>query len=152
MRTFRSKIYTLCQNQLCFYSSISMQLCGFHSIIWYSICLLVIIPINFIYFNALPVAKKHQMVLDIDISSLYYHKQLVHETFIKHSVHFSHFLSTLSKLGIFALNGNGSCHSHSMQCMQCIITSQILSPVYNLSFQISGAESAVLICVNYCKM
>ena len=50
-----------------------MQPCGFHCIIWYSICILVIIPIYFINFNALlcglqwvPVVKKYQMGSDIN--------------------------------------------------------------------------------------
>ena len=58
-----------------------MQLCGFHYIIWYNICILVIIPIYFNCFIAIPcglqgvsVSKKYQMDLDVDISSLYYHK------------------------------------------------------------------------------
>ena len=45
MKTFRSMLCTLCQNKLCFYNSISMQLCGFHCIIWYSICILVSFPV-----------------------------------------------------------------------------------------------------------
>ena len=59
----------------------NMQLCGFHFIIWYSICILVMFPMYFIYFNALlcgpqgvPVDKKYQMGSDVDISSSYYHK------------------------------------------------------------------------------
>ena len=59
-----------------------MQLCGLHHcIIWYSICILVIIPINFNCFiailyglQAVPVAKDYQMGSDVNISSLYYHK------------------------------------------------------------------------------
>ena len=60
---------------------ISMQLCGFHCIIWYSIYILVIVPMYFINFNALlcglqgvSVAKKYQMGSDVNNSSLYYHK------------------------------------------------------------------------------
>ena len=57
----------------------NMQLCGFHYITWYSICILVIFLMYFYYFNALPcvpqgvpVANKYQMCSDIDISSSYY--------------------------------------------------------------------------------
>ena len=58
-----------------------MQLCGFYYIIWYSICILVIIPCNFNSFNAILcrlqgvlVSKKYLMGSDVDISSLYYYK------------------------------------------------------------------------------
>ena len=54
----------------------NMQLCGFHCIIWYSICILVIVPMYFINFNILlcdlqgvPVAKKYQMGSDVNIST-----------------------------------------------------------------------------------
>ena len=62
-------------------TSISMQLCGFHCIIWYSICILAIIPLSFNCFMAIlcglqgvSVTKKYHMGLDVNISSFYYHK------------------------------------------------------------------------------
>ena len=55
-----------------------MQLCGFHCITWYGICILVIFPMYFYCFNALPyvkqgvsVANKYQMGSDVDISHSY---------------------------------------------------------------------------------
>ena len=57
-------------------NSISMQLRGFHCIIWYRICILVIIPIYFINFTAIlcdqepvAVANKYQMWSDVIITN-----------------------------------------------------------------------------------
>ena len=56
-----------------------MQLCGFHCISWYSIYILVILPMYFYCFNTLlcvpqgvSMTKKYQMGSDVDISSSYY--------------------------------------------------------------------------------
>ena len=118
-----------------------MQLCGLNSIICNSICILVIIPINFNYFTAIlcglhgvPVAQKHQMGPDVNISSLYYDKWLVQKMFMIILCIFCIANIILSNLGIFgdfALTGNDLSHSHSVQC---IFLSQLLSPMYNLSF------------------
>ena len=96
-----------------------MQLCGFHCIIWYSICIHVISACNFI--NLMPFHVVHReflcptstkcaqmsfKVVNIIINSLY----------IKHSSHFCVFFTFLVILVIFinfGLIGNDLCHSHS---------------------------------------
>ena len=51
MKIFRTMLCTLCQNYLIFYN---MQLCGFHCIKGYSICILVIFPMYFYWLLWLP--------------------------------------------------------------------------------------------------
>ena len=67
MKTFRAMLCTLCQ-----------KICSFRCITWYSICILVIFPMYFYCFNALPcgpqgvlVANQYQMGSDVDISTSY---------------------------------------------------------------------------------
>ena len=137
MKTFRSmsKLTNL----------ISMQLCGFHCIIWYSTCILVIIPINFdcfflhyhvVYREFLwPRSTKwvQTLIFQVDI--------IINSLYIKCSSLFCVFFIFLSNLIIFIsfpLIGNDSYHFYSIQC---IFTSQLLSPVYNLSFKHSGGTS-----------
>ena len=121
MKIFRTMLCTLCQNYLIFYN---MQLCGFHCIKGYSICILVIFPMYFInYCNYhvnhrellwLVVASQCQMSSDINI--LYHsYQQLVHITRIslntKRSLHFSTYFTFSSILVNFPLTGNDICHS-----------------------------------------
>ena len=63
-----------------------MQLCGFHCITWYSICILVIFPLYFYCFTTLPcetrgvhVVKMYQIRSDVDISSSYYQEWPVYK-------------------------------------------------------------------------
>ena len=75
-----------------------MQLCGFHCITRYSICIVVIFPMYFYCFGVLPfvpqgvpVANKCQMSSDINILYHMYQKWLKYQTFIAFQCKF-HFL------------------------------------------------------------
>ena len=72
-----------------------MQLCGFHCITMYSICIVVIFPMYFYCFGLLPcvpqgvpVANKCQMSSDINILYHSYQEWLKYQTFIAFQVKF----------------------------------------------------------------
>ena len=120
MKIFRTMLCTLCQNCLSYFN---MQLCGFHCINRYSICIVVIFPMYFYCFGLLPcvpqgvpVANKCQMSSDINIL---YHS---HQEWLKYQMF-------LVQLLILLLTGHDMCHSqpkpqhfiisnasHSMHC------------------------------------
>ena len=53
--------------------------------------------------------------LDVNISSLYNHKYLVHQIFCV----FFTFLTILSNLDVFGVIGSDFCHSHSRYAFSC---------------------------------
>ena len=88
MKIFRSMLCTLCQKIVII---IKMQLCGFHCITWYSICILVIVPKYFFF-----ILMHHCLGPHVDISSSYYHS-----FYIKCSSQSCVFFTFLSNLTIF---------------------------------------------------
>ena len=71
MKIFRTMLCSFVSKLVIIYN---MQLCGFHYITWYSICIMVIFPMYFYCFGVLPcvpqgvpVPNKCQMSLDINI-------------------------------------------------------------------------------------
>ena len=113
MKIFRTMLCTLCQNYLIFYN---MQLCGFHCIKGYSICILAIFPCIFINycdyrvnhreFLWLVVASQYQMSSDINIlyhNWLYYQEWLKYQTFtaFQYIFHIFGYMSFPAKAMVF---------------------------------------------------
>ena len=111
MKIFRTMLCTLCQNCLSYFN---MQLCGFHCINRYSICIVVIFPCIFIIYCDYRVfyreflwptsAKKYQMGSDINILYHSYQEWLKYQTFIAFQCIFHILVNSL-------LTGNDMCHS-----------------------------------------
>ena len=114
MKILRTMLCTLCQNCLpCF----NMQLCGFHCINGYTICILVIFPCIFVITCEYRVfhkeflwptsANKYQMGSNINIVYLNYQEWLKYQTFTAFQVKFHVSGSIIN----FPLTGNDLCHS-----------------------------------------
>ena len=118
MKIFRTMLCTLCQNCLSYFN---MQLCGFHCINGYSICILVIFPMYFYHLlrlpcvpQGVPVANCHQPVP----TSTKWVLTLIFCIIVtrnglntKCSLHSSAYFTFLSILVNLLLTGNDMCHS-----------------------------------------
>ena len=101
------------------YIQYHVQLCDYHCIIWYSICILVIFPCNFINFISFcvvhreflhPTSTKWVQMLIFQVYII------INSLYIIHSSQLWVFFTFLVILVIFikfGLIGNDLCHSHS---------------------------------------
>ena len=92
MKIFRTMLCTLCQNCL---SCFNMQLCGFHCINRYSICIVVIFPTYFYHLlqlpcvpQGVPVANQCQQVPNGFLTLIFYIIIIRNCSNTKHSSHF----------------------------------------------------------------
>ena len=106
---FVSKLVIICH----------MQLCGFHCISGYSICILVIFPCIFISLKHYRVVYKEFLwptSTKCDQMSWQLVNSIKNSLNTKRSLHFSVNFIFLTKLVNSLLTGNDLCHSHSMHC------------------------------------
>ena len=141
-----------------------MQLCGFHCISRYSICILVIVPMYFYHLlrlpcvpQGVPVANKCQMWSDVMIIgssiNIFYHRY-------QEWLGYQTFTAFLLKFHIFVYFGN-FIGFHCWLVMTCVIPSQchtillflmpVIQLIYSSSVEAHLLWSAVPICYYRCS-